>query len=107
MRANSLIGKNAFFVGGSSGIGLAAARLAQEMGANVILGGNNARQLTEEAGILKCSGFAGMDVSDRRSVQSAVQDLPRIDHLIITAGRREGRHRLPSGRDHCEALEGA
>lgn len=77
-----LIGKRVLVVGGSSGIGLAAARLAQAAGAIVSTASRSGSAVGGATGL---AHFI-MDVSNEADVIAKLGDLPKFDHLVITAG---------------------
>lgn len=95
----SFIGKNVFIFGGSSGIGLEAAKLFAERGANVALFARNAERL--EAALREISRLgnrpeqkffsAPLDVSDREQVKRtaglAVEKFGAPQIVINSAGR--------------------
>jgi len=85
-----LSGRRALFVGGSSGMGLAAARLFHGLGAEVILAGRSADRLESARRSLGAAAPAGVlafDMTDAEQLRQAVSRLPAdgIDHLVITA----------------------
>lgn len=85
-----LSGRRALFVGGSSGMGLAAARLFHDLGAEVILAGRSierleaARRALQDTGVPEVLAF---DITDAGQVDQALSRLPAggIDHLVISA----------------------
>lgn len=83
-----LYGRTALIVGGSSGIGQAAARLFVARGAEVIVAGRDAAKAAAAAADLGAAarGMA-FDITDPAQIESAVAQLPRhgIDYLVITA----------------------
>jgi NAD(P)-dependent dehydrogenase (short-subunit alcohol dehydrogenase family) len=86
-----LSGRRALFVGGSSGIGFASARLFDRKGAEVILAGRS-RERLEAAKLRLGTGDAGsiaFDMTEDDEVTDAMSRLPAegIDHLVITAAR--------------------
>ncbi|MCC5993235.1 MAG: SDR family oxidoreductase [Rhodobacteraceae bacterium] len=87
---HDLSGRRALFVGGSSGMGLAAARLFHKLGAEVILAGRSASRLDAARQSLGDAGSAAtlaFDITDDDAVNEALSHLPAggIDHLVITA----------------------
>lgn len=80
--------KRAFIVGGSSGIGRAAAGLFVARGAGVVLGGRDSQRLASAASGLGPAALAlPLDVTDPAQIARAVTDLPEsgVDYLVITA----------------------
>jgi NAD(P)-dependent dehydrogenase (short-subunit alcohol dehydrogenase family) len=85
-----LSGQSALFVGGSSGIGLASARLFRGLGAEVILAGRSAERLDAARRTLGDEGAAhvlAFDMTDAGQVDQALTRLPTgsLNHLIVTA----------------------
>lgn len=78
----TLTGKRVLVVGGSSGIGLAVARQAKAAGAAVATASRSGSSI---AGANGFEHFA-MDVSNEAEVIATLGDLPKFDHLVITAG---------------------
>lgn len=85
---DSLQGAHVFVFGGSTGIGLAAATHAARAGAALTLAGRTPEKL--DAAVLALPGARTVvaDIANREAVEAAFTDVPKIDHLVITAGRR-------------------
>jgi len=84
-------------VGGSSGIGLATVRAAAREGAEVIMVSRSAEKLdAAKRGIAGKVSSRAVDMLDRPAVQSLLEELEFIDHLVLTAVANEGklRHRV-------------
>lgn len=79
----SLEGKLALVSGGSGGIGQGASRTLQELGARLIITGNNDAQLTETAELLSAGGEVTTLCGDAR-------DAEHIDDIVQTAERLGG-----------------
>jgi NAD(P)-dependent dehydrogenase (short-subunit alcohol dehydrogenase family) len=74
-------------LGGSSGIGLAAAKAAQAEGAQVIVTGRSRDRLQAARAELG-SGVrtVTLDVADEAGTRALFQETGRVDHIFITAG---------------------
>jgi NAD(P)-dependent dehydrogenase (short-subunit alcohol dehydrogenase family) len=83
----SLQGKRIVILGGSSGLGLAAARAASAEGASVVIASSRKDRVDAALGMLP-AGTEGhvIDLSDELKVKSFFAQLDRFDHLIFTAG---------------------
>jgi len=84
-----LAGRRALLVGGSSGLGLAAARAMQAAGATVTIAGRNPDRATEAARALGCHVVTG-DAADpdqsARMVAEAASAMGGLDTLWSSAG---------------------
>lgn len=72
-------------IGGSSGVGLATAKMLKRMGANVTIASRNLERLcaaTRQLG--DGAQFLQLDITDTAKVQS-LRDGPRWDHVVISA----------------------
>ncbi len=79
-------GKTVVIFGGTSGIGLAAARQAQAQGAKVIVVGSDAERARQAAEDHQLSGWRAADVTRPEALSTALADLERVDHLVLLAG---------------------
>jgi NAD(P)-dependent dehydrogenase (short-subunit alcohol dehydrogenase family) len=73
-------------VGGTSGIGLAAAIQAKASGAEVIVIGferDGAEKAAKDHGF---KGWRAADVTKSETIYKALEDIPQIDHLVLLAG---------------------
>jgi NAD(P)-dependent dehydrogenase (short-subunit alcohol dehydrogenase family) len=89
MSASSLIslrGKRVVVLGGSSGIGLATAMAAKLRGADVTIVGRTAEKLQNAARQIGDVQIAKADMANRKSIEAVLTSIPRIDHLVVTAG---------------------
>jgi NAD(P)-dependent dehydrogenase (short-subunit alcohol dehydrogenase family) len=83
--AQDLVGQTVVVIGGSSGIGLATARLACAHGADVILTARNPQRLREAAELVRASSTAAFDVTDLARLEQFFEDLPGpIDHIMVS-----------------------
>ena len=85
----SLGGKRAVVIGGTSGMGLATARLAAELGAAVVAAG---RRPLEEREPLAGDTQARVDTTDEAYVQALFAEVGELDHLFVSSS---------PGRDRC------
>lgn len=81
-----LFGRTVVIFGGTSGIGLAAAQIAQRAGAAVTVIGRDAESAAQVAAAQGFAGWRAADVTDGAAVAAALADLPRVDHLAMLAG---------------------
>ncbi|XP_020584134.1 3-dehydrosphinganine reductase TSC10A-like [Phalaenopsis equestris] len=84
-------GRHVFITGGSSGIGLAIARLAAAEGARVSILARNRRRLDEARDSIRLAtgvevGIYSVDVRDAEAVASAIEEAGPIDVLICNQG---------------------
>jgi NAD(P)-dependent dehydrogenase (short-subunit alcohol dehydrogenase family) len=78
----SLTGKRVVVVGGTSGMGLATARLAAQLGAEVVAAG---RRPPEGRSAVDGVRQAQVDVTDEASVRALFDDVGELDHLLVTS----------------------
>lgn len=79
----ALDGKLALVTGGSGGIGRAAAQVLQELGARLVITGNNDEQLKEAAEVLSAGGEVTALFGDAR-------DADHVDEIVGTTERLGG-----------------
>ena len=84
--SSTLQDRSVVVFGGTSGIGLAAARQVKAAGAAVIVVGRDsagAERVATEDGF---AGWRAADVTRPDAVAAALADIPRVDHLALLAG---------------------
>lgn len=81
-----LHGGHVVVIGGSSGIGLAAARLARDGGAEVTIAGRSQERLIQAQQKLGGGHTVVMDITDEGAVGKVFAGLSRVDHVLISAG---------------------
>jgi NAD(P)-dependent dehydrogenase (short-subunit alcohol dehydrogenase family) len=86
-RELGLVGQTVVVIGGSSGIGLETARQARAAGAKVILTARDPERLKHAATEIDALSSVAFDAMDPVAVERFFQDLPMIDHVMVTAGR--------------------
>ncbi|HEX2383488.1 MAG TPA: SDR family NAD(P)-dependent oxidoreductase [Acidimicrobiales bacterium] len=83
----SLHGASVVVVGGTSGIGLATAKMAQESGARVVVAGRDEQRLA--ASLEQLDGDVRgvtLDVADEEAVHALFASLDHVDHVATFAG---------------------
>lgn len=81
-----LEGRAVVIVGGTSGIGLAAAIQATAAGASVTVIGSNAERAEQAALEHGLAGWRAADVTHSEAIYAALADVPHVDHLVLFAG---------------------
>ena len=81
-----LRGKQVVFLGGTSGIGLAAARIVRDQGAEPILVGRNPEKLEAAKQELGTEHAASLDATDEQALEKFFADTGEIDHVFVTTG---------------------
>src|ERR671923_361237 len=84
--AMKLHGGYVVVIGGSSGIGLATARLAREEGAEVTIAGRSQEKLVQAQEELGKVHRVVMDITDDGGVEKVFVGLSRVDHVLVSAG---------------------
>lgn len=101
-----LAGKKVVVVGGSSGIGYAAAELAKGEGADVMIASRNAEKLKAAADKLGVKGIAA-DVTSDDSVAELFRACGPVDHVVVTAAQlRTGPFKTVAMDDVRATMEG-
>ena len=72
-------------VGGTSGIGLACARLANEAGARVVAGSRSAERVAETSKKFPGIDFRQFDTHDVQTLESICAELSPLDHIVSAA----------------------
>jgi NAD(P)-dependent dehydrogenase (short-subunit alcohol dehydrogenase family) len=81
---STLNGQIVVVIGGSAGIGLETARLARAQGARVILTARHSVPLERAAKELDALSFAAFDATDFKLLQSFLNEIPLVDHVLVT-----------------------
>lgn len=84
MTSNNLAGKNVVIIGGTAGIGLAAAIAAAEQGAKVWAAGRSAAHI-ETAKKIGTFEVRQADTHDAASMEAIFKEVGTIDHLVSAA----------------------
>ena len=82
-----LIDQRIIVIGGSSGIGLAVAKAAEDAGADVLIASSSETKLDQALKQLsgKVKGVI-VNVANEESVQSLFHEIDEIDHIAVTVG---------------------
>ena len=106
MTTNNLTGKNVVIIGGTAGIGLAAAQAAAELGANVWAAGRSEAHI-EKAKQASNGAFEvrQADTNDADSLEAIFKEVSTIDHLVSAAvgGERTLKPFLEQTEDQFKA----
>ncbi|MCF4124407.1 SDR family oxidoreductase [Methylobacterium sp. SyP6R] len=88
--------------GGTSGIGLAAARQAMAAGAKVVVVGSHAEGAERVAAENGFAGWRAADVTRPETIAAGLADLRRVDHLVLLAGTFVAGKILEAEVDHLK-----
>jgi NAD(P)-dependent dehydrogenase (short-subunit alcohol dehydrogenase family) len=94
-----LSGKKVMIVGGSSGIGLATAKLAKAAGAIITIVGYNPDQTKRIADDNEFE-WRVADVTKQDTIYNALADVQEVDHLVLLAGTFVGGSILDADIDY-------
>ena len=78
-------GQTVAVVGGGSGIGKAIAQEVHRQGGHVVISSRTRAKLEEAAEAIGGASVLPVDMTDSVSVEQWADELPRIDHLVISA----------------------
>lgn len=82
----SLNGAKVVVIGGSSGMGLAVAKMAADEGARVVIAGRSEEKLRQAADEIRQPVEArSLDVTQEQAVQTFFAETGELDHLVVTA----------------------
>lgn len=83
----TLQGANVVIIGGSSGMGLATARLAKEQGASVTIVSRSSEKLQHAIQQLGNVRAVVADIISESDVQEIFRELNRVNHIFISGGQ--------------------
>ena len=85
--STNLSGQRMVILGGTSGIGLATAKLAQQEGADVVIASSRKQRVDHALGSLS-NGVEGqvVDLSDEAQLRALLERIGAFDTLVFTAG---------------------
>src|SRR5262245_43313295 len=81
-----LQGAQVVVIGGSSGIGLAAAKLARQEGADLTIAGRSQEKLVQAQQALGEVRTVAADITNEAEVGQIFEGISHVDHVIIAAG---------------------
>src|SRR4051794_17665365 len=84
--SSQIEGQKVLIVGGTSGIGLSAAIQAKGAGAEVSVLGSDPVRAAEVAAEHGLAGWLSADVTRPETIEAALSNVARVDHLVLLAG---------------------
>ena len=81
-----LQGAHVVVIGGSTGIGLAAAKLARQEGADITIAGRSQEKLAQAQRELGEVRTVAADITNEAAVGQVFEGISRVDHVVIAAG---------------------
>ena len=93
-------GRTVLIIGGTSGIGLAAAVQAKAAGAEVVVLGSDRGRAERAAVENGFDGWRAADITRSEAIHEALKDIPRVDHLALLAGTFVAGKVLEADVDH-------
>ncbi|GAB2668073.1 SDR family oxidoreductase [Gordonia jinhuaensis] len=88
----TLTGATVLVIGGAKNLGLAIARRASELGADVVIGARDLDTARRAAADIPGATGIRIDVTDEQTVEAAVAELGAVDHIVTTAA---AHHNVP------------
>src|SRR5262245_42464964 len=73
-------------IGGSSGIGLAAAKLARQENTDITIARRSQEKLAQTQHALGEVRTVAADITNEAEVEQVFEEISRVDHVIIAAG---------------------
>ena len=81
-----LQGVHVVVIGGSTGIGFAAAKLARQEGADITIAGRSQEKLAQAQRELGEVRTVAADITNEAAVTQVFEGISRVDHVVIAAG---------------------
>jgi NAD(P)-dependent dehydrogenase (short-subunit alcohol dehydrogenase family) len=81
-----LQGAHVVVIGGSTGIGFAAAKLARQEGADITIAGRSQEKLAQAQRELGEVRTVAADITNEAAVGQVFEGISRVDHVVIAAG---------------------
>ena len=81
-----LQGAHVVVIGGSTGIGLAAAKLARQEGADITIAGRSQEKLAQAQRELGEVRTVAADITNEAAVGQVFEGISHVDHVVIAAG---------------------